>query len=213
MRAGGDQSRFGTAGCIVLPAALFIALMIATAGVALWPQLAAPGAAIVCGGGEVVYESYGASYRPGEYTVTRQLYCQSGTGKEAARDEITFPAMGVSFLIYAVVSFLLLQFVVRPLLARRLRRKLEALGMTPAPPPAWPGVRTPPAGLRDTLQRLQDAMQRREADLRAGGTAGMAAPEHGDVAARLTELKALRDQGLITAGDYEAKKAEILSRL
>ena len=35
----------------------------------------------------------------------------------------------------------------------------------------------------------------------------------GDPAARLARLKALRDQGLITADDYEAKKAQILSRL
>jgi hypothetical protein len=110
-----DGLKFNTTGCIVLPSALFIALMIATAGVAIWPKLAAPGAAILCGGGEVVYESYGASYRPGEYTVTRQLYCQTGTGKDAAREEITFSAMGVSFLIYSVAIFLLLQFVARPL--------------------------------------------------------------------------------------------------
>ena len=35
----------------------------------------------------------------------------------------------------------------------------------------------------------------------------------GDLESRLARLKALRDQGLITAADYEAKKAEILSRL
>ena len=199
-----DPSRFNTTGCIILPSALFIALMLASAGVAIWPKLAAPGAAILCGG-EVVYESYGASYRPGEYTVTRQIYCENGTGKDATRDEITFSAMGVSFLVYSAGIFLLLQFVARPLAARRLRRKLAALGIgTPAP------------GLNDILARVQQAAQRGEAD---GHVRNVAADPSGteagggDIAARLAQLKALRDQGLITAQDYEAKKAEILSGL
>jgi hypothetical protein len=211
-----DGLKFNTTGCIVLPSALFIALMIATAGVAIWPKLAAPGAAILCGGGEVIYESYGASYRPGEYTVTREIYCQSGAGKQAARDEITLSAMGISFLVYSVVAFLLLQFVVRPLAARRLRRKMAALGIGAPAQPSWPGSPPPPAGLNDILARVRQAVQSGEADVRvrnlsvdlSGAEAG-----GGDIAARLAQLKALRDQGLITAEDYEAKKAEILSGL
>jgi hypothetical protein len=45
------------------------------------------------------------------------------------------------------------------------------------------------------------------------GRAGEAARGGDDLAERLARLNALRDQGLITAEDYEAKKAEILSRL
>jgi len=210
-----DPLKFNTTGCIILPSALFIALMIATAGVAIWPNLAAPGAAILCGGGEVVYESQGASYRPGEYTVTRQIYCRSGTGKAAAEDEITFSAMGVSFLIYSLASFLLLQFVARPLAARRLRRKMEALGLGSPVQPSRPGTPAPPAGLNDLLARVQQAVQRGEADVRMRNVSvDMSHMEGGgDIAARLAQLKALRDQGLITAEDYEAKKAEILSGL
>ena len=37
--------------------------------------------------------------------------------------------------------------------------------------------------------------------------------EGGDIAGRLARLKALHDRGLITARDYEAKKAEILAGL
>jgi hypothetical protein len=110
------------------------------------------------------------------------------------------------------VAFLLLQFVVRPLAARRLRRKMEALGMgdSPAPPLITPAMR-PPAGLDDLLARVQEAVQRREAE---GGVGNVSEPESGgDIGARLAQLKALRDQGLITAEDYEAKKAEILSGL
>jgi hypothetical protein len=189
----------GATGCIVLPLALFIALMLASAGVAIWPKMAAPGAAILCGGGEVIYESHGASYRPGEYTITRELYCRTGEGKEARRDEITFQAAGISFLLYAAIVFLLLQFVARPLLRRRVKRTLEA---------AQSGAPAAAAGLGGLLGRVAQAAARGAAAREAP-----AAEEEGDAAERLARLRALRDQGLITALDYEAKKAEILSRL
>lgn len=199
MRFGSPGSTgLGKTGCIVLPAAMFIALMLASAGVAIWPRMAAPGAAILCGG-EVIYESHGASYRPGEYTVTRTLYCQTGAGKTAQRDEITFQAAGLSFLLYSAILFLLLQFVVRPLLRRRVNRALEA---------ANSGAPAAAASLGGLLGRVAQAAAR--------GAAARQAPaveETGDVAERLARLRALRDQGLITALDYDAKKAEILSRL
>ena len=194
-----SAARSGATGCIVLPLALFIALMLASAGVAIWPKMAAPGAAILCGGGEVIYESHGASYRPGEYTVTREIYCRTGEGKQAQRDEITFQAAGISFLLYSVITFLLLQFVARPLLRRRVDRTLAA---------ARAGAPDAAAGLGGLLGRVAQAAAR--------GAAAREAPaeaESGDVAERLARLRALRDQGLITALDYEAKKAEILSRL
>jgi len=194
----------GKTGCIVLPVALFIALMLASAGVAIWPRMAAPGAAILCGG-EVIYESHGASYRPGEYTITRTLYCQTGAGKSAQRDEITFKAAGLSFLLYSAILFLLLQFVVRPLLRRRVERTLEAVrGIAPAGSEATASA----ADLRSILGRVSEAVQRGAA--RAADPADAGAD---DIPARLAQLRALRDQGLITAQDYDAKKAEILSRL
>jgi hypothetical protein len=198
MPGSASTSRAGTTGCIVLPLALFIALMLASAGVAIWPKMAAPGAAILCGG-DVIYESHGAYYRPGEYTVTRTLYCQTGEGKQAQRDEITFQAAGISFLLYSAITFLLLQFVARPLLRRRVKRTLEA-AHTAAPGAA--------ASLGGLLGRVAQAAAR--------GAAAREAPavdESGDAAERLARLRALRDQGLITALDYEAKKAEILARL
>ncbi|HYJ53718.1 MAG TPA: SHOCT domain-containing protein [Allosphingosinicella sp.] len=168
-------------GCVALAIALFAALMIATAGTAIYPPVAYPGAALLCGG-EVRYESHGASYRPGEYTVTRQIYCQTGGGKGES-EEITFRAAGLAFLIYSAILFLLLRFVAAPLMRRRLERTLAA-----APAAA--------ASLGQILDR-----------------AGEAARGGDDLAERLARLNALRDQGLITAEDYEAKKAEILSRL
>jgi len=178
---GAFAVRPGTTGCIVLPASLFVGLMIASAGTAVYPRVAAPGAALLCSGGEVVYRSHGQSYRPGEYTVTRQIYCRSGAGKAAAEEEITFRAIGLAFLIYSAIAFLLLRFLVAPWLRRRAGRALAAAG--------------------PILDQVAEAARRR----------AEAAVPPADAAGRLARLKELRDQGLITAADYEAKKAEILS--
>src|ERR1041384_7577955 len=125
--------KLSTGGCIILPIAAFAALMIATAGVALWPKLAQPGAALLCGGGEIVHQSFEYS-RPGEYSVSRVIYCQAAGGaKGTAREEITFGAMGLSFLVYTLCLFLLLQFAVRPLLRRRVERKLSEIGISGNP--------------------------------------------------------------------------------
>jgi len=210
-----DEMAFNATGCIILPASLFIALMIATAGFAIWPGLAAPGAAIVCGGGEVVHQSH-EYRRPGEYMLMREILCQTGEGKAAAREEITLKAMGVSFLIYAAVLFLLLQFVVRPVVARRMRRKMEALGLSGGRPDGMAPGAGQMASLGGLLGRVQEAVRQGQVDVRTRTVSvGLTDPgmAGGDIAGRLARLKALRDQGLITAGDYEAKKAEILAGL
>ena len=82
-------------------------------------------------------------------------------------------------------------------------------------PSAWPGSPAPPAGLGDLLARVQQAVQRGGANVRVRNVSTGLPTEAGggDIAARLAQLKTLRDQGLITAADYEAKKAEILSGL
>src|SRR6185503_1049956 len=53
-----SDARLGATGCIILPASLFIGLMIASAGTAIYPRVAAVGAALLCSG-EVIYESHG----------------------------------------------------------------------------------------------------------------------------------------------------------
>jgi len=175
--------RPGATGCIILPASLFVGLMIASAGTAIYPRVAAPGAALLCSGGETVYESHGQSYRPGEYTVTRQIYCRTGAGKAAAQEEITFRAIGLAFLLYSALAFLLLRFLVAPWLRRRAERAMA--------------VAAP------ILNQVAEAARRR----------AEAAEPSADPAGRLARLKALRDEGLIDAADYEAKKSEILSGL
>jgi membrane protease subunit (stomatin/prohibitin family) len=51
------------------------------------------------------------------------------------------------------------------------------------------------------------------AGLGAGASSGGGAAAVDDSAAKLRRLKELFDQGLITQNEYDAKKAEILSRL
>ena len=194
--------RLNTAGCIVLPSALFIGLMISTAGTAIYPPLTAVANPLICSG-EVAYKSRSYSYRPGQSGVQRFIYCQSG-GPKGSRVEITWTAIGVSFLIYSAAFFLLLQFVARPLLRRRSRDTLEAARARFSPASSSPAG---PAAVQNILARVAEAMQRGEANVVVNEAGG------GDLAGRLARLKELRDQGLITAEDYEAKKAELLSRL
>ena len=201
MRAGSSDAKLGTTGCIILPASLFVGLMIASAGTAIYPRVAAVGAALLCSG-EVVYESHGQSYRPGEYTVTRTIYCQTGAGKGADREEITFRAIGIAFLIYSALAFLLLRFIIAPWLRRRAERALLAAGIRS---PADPSAAASPADLRAVLGQVSEAVRR--------GRANVVDRSDEEPADRLAQLKQLRDRGLITAEDYEAKKAEILSRL
>ena len=71
-------------------------------------------------------------------------------------------------------------------------------------------------GLGAILSRVQEAVRRGEAEVRVRNVSADLADdqeEGGDIAGRLARLKALHDRGLITARDYETKKAEILAGL
>ena len=68
-------------------------------------------------------------------------------------------------------------------------------------------------GMQETYGGAADAAMRQA---QAGGAPGAAAPApagQGDAAERLKKLGELRDQGLLTDEDYEAKKAEVLKEL
>jgi len=213
MRLGTADAKPYATGCIILPAALFIGLMIASAGTAIYPPVTAIANPLICPG-EVVYESRNYSYRPGQQGVQRFIYCQSG-GAKGRREDITWSAIGTSFLLYSAIFFVLLRFVVAPLLRRRARDALETVrarfGSSAAS--AGPADTAPSADLRDIIGQVADAVQRGQANVVVRNMSFDATGRGGDVAERLSRLKALRDQGLITAADYEAKKAEILSSL
>jgi putative oligomerization/nucleic acid binding protein len=195
--------RFSATWLAVFPASLFLGLMIATAGTALYPPVTRIAAPLVCPGGTLDYRSHGASYRPGEHIVTRTVLCRSGpAGSKGGERDVTLQAVGAAFLVYSAIAFILLRFLGLPLLRRRFRAMLEA-------PPGLPPAAAPFA-VQEILERVREAVER------GGGSVAVrdaATGDDDDPAARLARLKALRDRGLITASDYEAKKAEILSRL
>lgn len=189
---------------LTLPVSLFTGLMIASAGTAVYPPVTALVTPFVCGG-TVDIESHRASYRPGESTVTREIYCVGDDGK--TREDITLKAVFASFLAWSAVAFLLLQFVAVPLLRRRFARALQPLSALSSTPTSVPDV-----NLDDILSRVSDTMARGEARVVVRNVTVVDTGTD-DPAARLAQLKRLRDEELITADDYEAKKAEILSGL
>ena len=200
MRSGPSDAKLATTGCIILPASLFIGLMIAGPGTAVYPPVSTVAAPLICSGTVEVQSDY-YSVRPGESGVSRTIYCVSGAGK-AARDDITWSAIGVAFLIYSALAFLLLRFLVAPWLRRRAERALLAAGIRS---PTNPNAAASPADLRSILSQVSEAVQR--------GRANVVDRSDDRPAERLAQLKQLRDQGLITASEYEAKKAEILAGL
>lgn len=210
MRLGSANASLNATGCIILPAALFVGLMIATAGMAIYPGVTAIANPLICAG-EVVYESRNYSYRPGQRGVERFIYCQTGEGK-GGQEDIIWKAMGVSFLLYSAIAFLLLRFIVAPLLRHRVRDTLEAARSRFRPAHAASSGEASPVDLQDIIGRVTEVIERDDAHVVVRNTS-IDASAGDDVAGRLARLKQLRDQGLITAADYEAKKAEILSGL
>jgi hypothetical protein len=66
-------------------------------------------------------------------------------------------------------------------------------------------------GLRQAKDYVEVMVSR--PDLPAAGAAGQRVSAPGPIASRLAQLEDLRQRGLISARDYEAKKAEILADL
>ena len=209
-------ARYGVTLLGVMPASLFVGLMFATAGFAVHPPLAFVATPFICDGtAEVESQSY--SYRPGQSGVTRTLWCvrEGDAGGKPARDDITTKAMAASFLVYSAIAFVALQ-----LLAWWLwRRAAERFGRLFVRRRGG-GTSAGGVDLSSLLSQVAEAVERgnaqvevrsRTVDLRGDGNPdGIAAR---DPAERLERLERLRDQGLITAAEYQAKRAEILSGL
>ncbi len=243
--------RLNLVGCgliMVSAISLFIGLMIATAGFAIYPPVANIATPLTCDG-QAVQESIGSSYRPGQYTVSRSIYCVSG-GPKGAREDITMKTMGVAFLLYSAIAFVLL--VLLGMVLRRKSRDLmkapnlggatwsvrppgpgESGGMTGTTTTVSDGVTistgpASPADISSILAKVAEAVQRGGPNVvvrnmsydaqtgnwtESGGAAGEDGDESGDPGERLTRLKQLYDQGLITAAEYQQKRSEILSGL
>ena len=239
--------RLNLVGCgfvMMTAISLFIGLMIATAGFAVYPPIANIATPLTCDG-EAVHESFGSSYRPGQYTVSRTIQCVSG-GPKGAREDITMKTMGVAFLLYSAIAW-----VVLLILGMVLKRKTRDLLKAPAVGGAGWSVRPPapgetggmtgttttvsdgvtistgpasPADISSILAKVAEAVQRggpsvvvrnMSYDSATGNwsESGDDGEDGGDPGERLTRLKQLYDQGLITAAEYQQKRAEILSGL
>ena len=206
-------SRSGCAWLIVLPVSLFIGLMIATAGMAIYPPVTAIATPLICAG-EVVHQSQHYSYQPGQQGITRTILCRTGGAKSQGED-ITMQAVGMSFLLYAAIAFLLLFFIAMPLLRRRFSRVIDSTRTFATNDTTnVAGATASPVDLRAILARVAEAVERGDGKVVVRNMS-FGAPDgpgdDADAAERLGLLRELRDQGLISAQDYEAKKAEILS--
>ena len=206
-------SRSGCVWLIVLPVSLFIGLMIATAGMAIYPPVTGIATPLLCSG-EVAHESQRYSYQPGQQGITRTIYCRTGGAKEAGED-ITMKAVGLSFLLYSAIAFVLLFFIVMPLLRRRFARAIESTrAFTTGATPGATGAAASSVDLHSILARVAEAVRSGDGKVVVRNMSFDAPDGPGDdadAAERLGLLRELRDQGLISAEDYEAKKAEILS--
>jgi hypothetical protein len=176
---------------------LFLGAMIAVAGGALYPPLTHIAAPLICNGKlETVSSPY--SYKPGQYGVTRELFC---VGDDGSRQPMTARGLFVSSLVYAISLFALWPLLMLPfryLLSRGARRtgsyvedKLGGFASPETTTSAWArhikGIRIEtvrqPVPAADTIEN------------------------------RFRELARLRDVGAITPEDYESRKREILSEL
>lgn len=198
---------------IVLPVSLFTGLMIATAGMAVYPPVTAIATPLICSG-EVVHESQNYSYRPGQQGITRTIHCRTGGAKDEGED-ITMKAVGVSFLLYSAIAFLLLRFIAMPLVRRRFARVIDSTrAFTASAATGAAGTAAAPIDLHSILARVAEAVEHGDGkvvvrNMSFGTPDGPG--DDADAGERLALLRELRDQGLISAEDYEAKKAEILS--
>lgn len=177
---------------LLMPVSAFCGLMVATAGGALHPRLVTAAAPYVCDG-TVETQSRGYSYKPGQQGIARNIFCIAPDGE---RRDITLRAIGAATIYYTLIFFpivLLLGMVA----LRTIRSRLADMskGLTPR-------------GMADLKAFMADRL-RVGADIVRHPTAA----QHASVEDRLHHLQSLRDGGLISEVEYQAKRAEILAGL
>lgn len=180
-----------------LCASLFAGTMIGVAGGALYPPLTHVAAPLVCDGKpETVSSQY--SYKPGQHGVARNVYC---IGSDGTREDVTTRIVFLSCLLYALAIFISWPLLTAP--SRfLLRRWIRQAGSY-----AREKLDLPPSADHATAT-IVEAIRNAKID-------GVRRSQTGDatIAERLRQLARLRDEGLITAEDYESRKRDILSEL
>lgn len=209
-------------------AAAFIAIMLAGPGGAVFPSTLRWGAWAACPAGmKPEPETFRASYsRPGEREV--RLVCVSPDGRRESHTGMAIVGLFAKYFVALTLLFTLLSL--------RKRTATSAVGgATGALRSVPPDVEAKARVLLDRDQKivaiklvreasgmgLKEAKDWVEALPSSPPLPPPSAPPAADAslaavtpaADRLLELKRLADAGLITAAEYEAKKAEILAGL
>jgi len=197
---------------ILLAVSLFVGLMLATAGGAVYPPLYRPGAALACDGAFDI-ESRRYSYKPGHSGVQRAIHCRDA--RSGTREEITLRAIGAAFLVYSGAAFVL-GLAPALLLAHAFGRGVRRL------PRWWQGVSKASATRivvngRDVGGPDGLPPEAREGLVQAmalfGAASAPVATSSTDAADRLRSLRRLYDEGVIDRREYDAKKSELLKLL
>lgn len=193
-----------------IPVSLFIGLMIATAGGALHPPLLTVAAPVLCDG-DMDISSRSYSYKPGQSGTAHTIRCE----REARVQEVTLRAIGVSTLIYGAGAWVLLTLLV--LLSKRQQDESPTGGLGAGLSSGFGGRVSADELIAAFTQKMKKNTgspatfdPRSFTTTSSGGTSS---PANGDATTRLRQLKALRDQGLISAQDHESRKQEILDEL
>ncbi|MFC4296995.1 SHOCT domain-containing protein [Castellaniella hirudinis] len=193
-----------------IPVGLFIGLMIASAGGALHPPLLTVAAPVLCDG-DMDISSRNYSYKPGQSGMAHTIRCE----REGRLQEVTLRAIGVSTLIYGTGAWVLLTLLY--LCSRRHQDENPTGGLAAGISAGFGGrVSTDDLIAAFTQKMKKGAGSPATFDLRSHtitSSGGTSSSTGGDAASRLRQLKALRDQGLISAQDYESRKQEILDEL
>lgn len=74
-------------------------------------------------------------------------------------------------------------------------------------------VRHPDAVQQEIYKQMEEDAKRRASWVRGDAAPAAAAPAGPDIAEQIRQLADLRDKGLITAAEYETKKAQLLERM
>jgi hypothetical protein len=188
--------RPGRPGIGTVLVSIWAGFMVATAGAALYPPVTAIVTPLVCPG-QAETESQTYATRPGETIVTREYLCTAPGGKP---ESIMFKTLAATGAAYALIAFVLLTLVG----LWRGRGGRAAAAASPATTPHVFGSASRPDHY--PADPLADFLTRPDLQPRAPD-------DESDTARRLAEIKRLHASGLIADVDYEAKKAEILSRL
>jgi hypothetical protein len=209
-----------------LAAAAFIGIMLAGPGAAVFPSTLRWGAWAACPAGtEPAPERFRASYsRPGETQVALRCFAPDG----ADRGDHTLAAIGGLFAMYTVGLTVLFS-----LLGLRAGTRTGALPEPAAPRSVPPEVEAKARALVERDQKITaikvvreatgmglkeaedwvEALPGRPPTTSALPVTPTPPPESRTREERLSELKRLLDANLITQGEFEAKKAEILAEL